>query len=102
MTLCWLTLVEWKTCFEILLKIDQQDQENVDQAMNQLYKQLGDQAETIFKTITSDNGSEFAGIYEMLREDRKSTRLNSSHVSISYAVFCLKKKIKIIIQEHTQ
>src|SRR5207249_6105524 len=25
------------------------------------------------------------------REDRKSTRLNSSHVSISYAVFCLKK-----------
>src|SRR5699024_12829112 len=27
-----------------------------------------------------------------LMEDRKSTRLNSSHVSISYAVFCLKKK----------
>src|SRR5690554_7006582 len=29
------------------------------------------------------------------REDRKSTRLNSSHVRISYAVFCLKKKIRI-------
>src|SRR5690606_40468233 len=28
------------------------------------------------------------------RADRKSTRLNSSHVKISYAVFCLKKKIK--------
>src|SRR5690606_41270315 len=28
-------------------------------------------------------------------EDRKSTRLNSSHVKISYAVFCLKKKTKI-------
>src|SRR5690625_6953076 len=27
--------------------------------------------------------------------DRKSTRLNSSHVAISYAVFCLKKKINI-------
>src|SRR5690606_40756761 len=27
-----------------------------------------------------------------LRADRKSTRLNSSHVKISYAVFCLKKK----------
>src|SRR5438876_7679810 len=27
------------------------------------------------------------------REDRKSTRLNSSHPSISYAVFCLKKKM---------
>src|SRR5690554_7391303 len=30
------------------------------------------------------------------REDRKSTRLNSSHVRISYAVFCLKKKKKYI------
>src|SRR5690348_18222072 len=30
-----------------------------------------------------------------LRRDRKSTRLNSSHPSISYAVFCLKKKKKI-------
>src|SRR5690242_21316045 len=29
-----------------------------------------------------------------LGEDRKSTRLNSSHMSISYAVFCLKKKKK--------
>src|SRR5437870_10201762 len=28
-------------------------------------------------------------------QDRKSTRLNSSHVAISYAVFCLKKKKKI-------
>src|SRR3712207_7342020 len=27
-----------------------------------------------------------------LKEDRKSTRLNSSHANISYAVFCLKKK----------
>src|SRR5207253_11369930 len=30
----------------------------------------------------------------LLRRDRKSTRLNSSHVAISYAVFCLKKKEK--------
>src|SRR5690625_6297727 len=29
---------------------------------------------------------------EEIAEDRKSTRLNSSHVAISYAVFCLKKK----------
>src|SRR5690242_21276512 len=28
----------------------------------------------------------------ILEQDRKSTRLNSSHMSISYAVFCLKKK----------
>src|SRR5690625_6718129 len=31
-------------------------------------------------------------IVEGARGDRKSTRLNSSHVAISYAVFCLKKK----------
>src|SRR4051812_49922110 len=30
---------------------------------------------------------------DVLDQDRKSTRLNSSHMSISYAVFCLKKKI---------
>src|SRR5690242_21911897 len=29
---------------------------------------------------------------KLILEDRKSTRLNSSHMSISYAVFCLKKK----------
>src|SRR5205807_6634098 len=38
-----------------------------------------------------------------VREDRKSTRLNSSHLVISYAVFCLKKKKKHVIehQHHT-
>src|SRR3712207_8030948 len=33
--------------------------------------------------------------YGSQREDRKSTRLNSSHANISYAVFCLKKKTTI-------
>src|SRR5690625_6586223 len=31
----------------------------------------------------------------LVLQDRKSTRLNSSHVAISYAVFCLKKKIQL-------
>src|SRR5437660_6183306 len=35
-----------------------------------------------------------AGHLEYRSGDRKSTRLNSSHVAISYAVFCLKKKKK--------
>src|SRR5690625_6607347 len=35
---------------------------------------------------------EVIGTFE-IKTDRKSTRLNSSHVAISYAVFCLKKKI---------
>src|SRR3712207_8801488 len=33
----------------------------------------------------------------LLRGDRKSTRLNSSHANISYAVFCLKKKNDILL-----
>src|ERR1035438_10642287 len=33
--------------------------------------------------------------------DRKSTRLNSSHLGISYAVFCLKKKKKTRTSHHT-
>src|SRR3712207_8391069 len=36
------------------------------------------------------------------REDRKSTRLNSSHANISYAVFCLKKNIIIVLIYHLQ
>src|SRR5436305_5614915 len=35
-----------------------------------------------------------SGPYKVLKTDRKSTRLNSSHVRSSYAVFCLKKKSK--------
>src|SRR5947209_13671893 len=46
------------------------------------------------KVPTMDIGSATLGmaVAERLRRDRKSTRLNSSHANISYAVFCLKKK----------
>src|SRR5437667_4484655 len=37
-----------------------------------------------------------------VRPDRKSTRLNSSHITISYAVFCLKKKISELGQVHAE
>src|SRR5690625_5464664 len=38
--------------------------------------------------------SELTLVIEPVSSDRKSTRLNSSHVAISYAVFCLKKNMK--------
>src|SRR5205814_4814353 len=41
-----------------------------------------------------DRVSEKGFVRSIEREDRKSTRLNSSHLGISYAVFCLKKKKK--------
>src|SRR3712207_7543560 len=37
-----------------------------------------------------------------LAEDRKSTRLNSSHANISYAVFCLKKKQNLLQPHYTR
>src|SRR5439155_11495035 len=40
--------------------------------------------------ITIDSTTTFADLLGAFAEDRKSTRLNSSHVAISYAVFCLK------------
>src|SRR3712207_3208604 len=42
--------------------------------------------------ILGDNLFYGQGFSPMLRSERKSTRLNSSHANISYAVFCLKKK----------
>src|SRR5699024_12045690 len=54
-----------------------------------VHKELEDDTELLNSSDRSKNW-----IVE-LSKDRKSTRLNSSHVSISYAVFCLKKK-KII------
>ena len=39
-------------------------------------------------------GKEIATQVQEAQRDRKSTRLNSSHITISYAVFCLKKKIE--------
>src|SRR5690625_6086021 len=42
-------------------------------------------------TNTSINTEVVVEIVGMKKRDRKSTRLNSSHVAISYAVFCLKK-----------
>src|SRR5207249_9286603 len=47
---------------------------------------------TIGGRLTRLTGTGWPADYVGAKQDRKSTRLNSSHVSISYAVFCLKKK----------
>src|SRR5699024_9067960 len=47
-----------------------------------IYKKSGNKA----YVVTNNH------VVDQAKQDRKSTRLNSSHVSISYAVFCLKKK----------
>src|SRR5438309_5839962 len=47
--------------------------------------------ESAARHVSTDPGN---SVWCHARRDRKSTRLNSSHSSISYAVFCLKKKKK--------
>src|SRR5690625_6863853 len=55
----------------------------------------------IFGFFTATEAAAVASLYTLIvcmfyYKDRKSTRLNSSHVAISYAVFCLKKNNMII------
>src|SRR6266511_5663308 len=50
---------------------------------------------TLFRSADQErHGLLHHGVQDRPDRDRKSTRLNSSHVKISYAVFCLKKKKK--------
>src|SRR2546430_11732086 len=57
-------------------------------------------------SIRSSSSQLIGGSLSILKKkppiDRKSTRLNSSHSQISYAVFCLKKKKTYIIYQHLQ
>src|SRR5438270_10212960 len=58
---------------------------------------LGPARPDLFKTLTPAVPARvlrFRPVTEIVKRDRKSTRLNSSHSQISYAVFCLKKKNK--------
>src|ERR1039457_4681835 len=51
------------------------------------------------QTMCTDGEVPFAGL---VQADRKSTRLNSSHLVISYAVFCLKKKNKQVVAHRSR
>src|SRR5438034_7014528 len=50
-------------------------------------------ASALFQVFLDNDLNAFNGSVAEVYRDRKSTRLNSSHTVISYAVFCLKKKI---------
>src|SRR3712207_6972104 len=67
----------------ILLQLQQRNAELVQGWTSDVIEALSEQTEHNVRTA------------EAFAQDRKSTRLNSSHANISYAVFCLKKKITI-------
>src|SRR2546422_7738694 len=51
-------------------------------------------AQSCYKSCMEEHKSKDKSNQDFIAQDRKSTRLNSSHGYISYAVFCLKKKKK--------
>src|SRR5207253_9976201 len=58
-----------------------------------LFRSITDRLERLLDSaLVRAHEDELRAIEERHHRDRKSTRLNSSHVAISYAVFCLKKK----------
>jgi len=63
-----LTLVDRQIRLEVIIKMNGKDQESVNQAIRTLQARSGDDFSTFFKTITSDNGSEFAGLDEVLKD----------------------------------
>ena len=91
---CMLVLTERKTRDEIIIKMPDQKAASVVEALDRLERKWGDMFPKVFRSITVDNGVEFAD-YEGLErsvlhdgekrtflfycQDRKSTRLNSSH-----------------------
>src|SRR5690606_40242093 len=77
----------WKNRFIFNDTIYAKDNVGVNNAIKYITMPEGETG--IFAQLGSSDNTE---ILDMHFEDRKSTRLNSSHVKISYAVFCLKKK----------
>src|SRR5439155_25200658 len=63
--------------------------------LREIYKLGEDGGNVSVTALAKQQGVSSASASAMVKKltDRKSTRLNSSHVAISYAVFCLKKKI---------
>src|SRR5690625_5835517 len=71
-----------------IIAIDQVENELITQFHGGEFMRPG---EDLFSFSQPDD-AEIIDLRDSRQEDRKSTRLNSSHVAISYAVFCLKKK----------
>src|SRR5262245_63497038 len=89
------TLFPYTTLFR---SKNQADLNRLVQVLNQRRQQARSLETTKLNSIQNTLGSQISTLDRKIsdiNQDRKSTRLNSSHLGISYAVFCLKKKKKI-------
>src|SRR3712207_6908119 len=88
------TLFPYTTLFRSVDPRNRASQIEMEQACTEYLKEIGGYLEPTFESVDF-NAETFeyeATIMIPVRKDRKSTRLNSSHANISYAVFCLKKQ----------
>src|SRR5438477_1884577 len=80
--------------YTTLFRSDRQDNHPAQPRIRVPWQFHGKEASLIEKQVISENRDAEQMPAKGASPDRKSTRLNSSHMSISYAVFCLKKKKK--------
>src|SRR3712207_6943431 len=83
------TLFPYTTLFRSLQQLEGA---GVEQVLDLLADLLPDPRDLLQFAAPPDRRQRLAQLRDALRRDRKSTRLNSSHANISYAVFCLKNK----------
>ena len=84
---CMLVLTERKTRAEIIAKLPDQKSESVIRTLDRIEKKWGDQFYNVFKSITVDNGSEFAdyeGMERSCRKEGKRTEIYYCHPYSSY------------------
>ena len=79
---CLLTLIERKTRFEIVIKLKNRTSEEVLKAMERIKENLKTYSSNIFKSITTDNGSEFSRYEEI--EEILGTKVYFCHPGASY------------------
>src|SRR5688572_30578272 len=79
----------WKPKGALFSQVAAVSRDNVRVTANEAKLKIFDPKATIQRYACKDCG---VHMYGRIEKDRKSTRLNSSHSQISYAVFCLKKK----------
>lgn len=66
-----ITLIERKTRFELIFKVNGREAQPVSDTLCELKERVGNHFSKVFQTITSDNGSEFSGIVETLKDSTK-------------------------------
>src|SRR3712207_8401014 len=89
------TLFPYTTLFRSLERVEQLRHDLVDVAAAERHDEVAlarDTGDLLRRLAPVRPVGDPGRVGELLRQDRKSTRLNSSHANISYAVFCLKKK----------